>query len=207
MSNKPKSKHGRKNKFRRLNKAVTAPAAPVVPMARKSSLLRGLLSMVLTTAGLVGLVALLPRLSAAQQSPFISGDQIPSVTVTNDGVVRVTDVKILCFIEDMKVGGSDFHLFVGGLGAPSQNVLGPGEPYTVSCSKGVLLSAPTSTISSIDLCVVAYYRPWPFTLRRSRKFFRFVGRNDGSTLNWFKQPPGDAEEVFDKHLKAKGLQF
>ena len=69
------------------------------------------------------------------------------------------------------------------------------------------MMAPASAIKGIDIAVVAYYRPWPFTFLRCRKFFRFEGRNDGAKLNWYKQPPGDIDQSFDAVMKAMKVEF
>jgi hypothetical protein len=53
--------------------------------------------------------------------------------------------------------------------------------------------------SHIDLALVVYYRPWPLTMFRSRKLFRFVGRPtpDLKGTIYDKQPAGDMEKDFD----------
>ncbi len=163
-----------------------------------------------TVVGLISLIALIelsPRLSASQESPFLAGDQVPSVVVSNDGYLRVTDVNIVCFAMDMKIAGNTFGFVMVGNGSPPQKKLAPTESYTVSCAPGRFIVAPTSAISQIEVGIVAYYRPWPFTFLQCRKFFRFVGQNDGTKLNWFKQPPNDTGKKFDDFVRQTGTQF
>jgi hypothetical protein len=127
--------------------------------------------------------------------------------VSNDGYLRVTDVKIACFISTLNLGGNIFNFVMSGTGSPPQQVLAPTETYTVPCSPGRYISAPTSAIRHIEIGVVAYYRPWPFTFLRSRKFFRFEGKNDGTKLNWFKQPPNEIDKQFDEAMRQMGRTF
>ena len=155
--------------------------------------------------GLVALIELSPRLSATQEPPFLSGDQIPSVMITNDGYLKVTDVRVICFLFDVNIAGNSFGFMMAGNGSPAQNILEPTVSYTVSCSPGTFIRAPTQAINHVEAGIVTYYRPWPFTVLRSRKFFRFVAHNNGTTLNWFKEPPNDTmEQRFAQFVAENG---
>lgn len=195
--------------------ALPVPQANPAPMPigcweRIKRVLR-LLLVILSLLGLVTLVELYPRLSASQQPPFYAEDQIPDVTVSNEGYLQVTDVRIGCFILNMKISENTFQDELMWHGSPPQKVLTATESYTVSCwSNGPAVVAPIPSISNIDLVVVTYYRPWPLTFLRFRKFFRFVGRNNGTRLYWVRQPSNGVDKEFDdsiRRFEQRGVRF
>src|SRR6267143_1614829 len=186
MSRKPKRKHKRHKGA----KMPTAPQPESPPPNQTVSRLQirfvEILGLFLTALGLVSLIALSPRLSGASQSPFIAGDQIPAFEVKNDGYIQLTDVNVACYARKIKMTVAEIEDTFTVANPPLQ-VLPKNDSLTLNCTGGSFMMAPASAIKSIDIAVVAYYRPWPFTFLRCRKFFRFEGRNDGTKVNWYKQ--------------------
>jgi hypothetical protein len=63
------------------------------------------------------------------------------------------------------------------------------------------LGAPTSIIESIDIVLVVYYRPWPFGFLQRRRLFGFEGKNNGKTINWYKEPAESMGTEFEEATK------
>lgn len=160
-----------------------------------------------TVVGLIGLIALIelsPRLTGASQPPFREEDRIPAFTVTNDGYLKVTKLRATCFFNQINTTAmTATHMGFGGMASADE--LMPGENFSFRCgSNGVNFLAPVPMIKSMDVAVVLWYRPWPFTFLRSRKFLRFEGVNTGSKIEWYKQPQGTIEKDYDEFCKITG---
>jgi len=111
---------------------------------------------------------------------------------------------------DAEIAGNHLSNMMAGSGSPIQKVLEPGQTYSVSCGeeKSTFVNAPESLVSSMTVEAVAIYRPWPFTFFRSRRFFKFLGTNNGAKLNWYKEPPTDSDERrFDEFIKSFHVPF
>lgn len=117
-------------------------------------------------------------------------------TVTNDGYMRLTDVRAICFIWRLRAGLTMEDSAERGVAAPNP-MLPSTEGFTVPCEDDGF-KIVGGTLESIDLAIVVYYRPWPFTFLRSRKMFRFVERGSGSQIFWDKQPSTPMEREFDE---------
>jgi hypothetical protein len=208
MRKKPNRKNKKSTRKGEPKAPLPLPPPAIQTVSRRQIRSLEVLGILIGIIGLITLIELFPLLSASQQSPFLARDQVPSVSITNDGYFWVTDVKIACFGMNVKIGGATVGFVMSGEGSPPQAILKPTESYTVSCSDGgILISAPTNSISQMDVGAVVYYRPWPFTFLRCRRFYRFEGRNDGVKLNWFKEPPNDTDKKFDEFVKHTGMKF
>jgi hypothetical protein len=159
-----------------------------------------IVSLLLAFLGLVTLVELSPRLSASAKNPFHPADQIASFAIRNDGYLKVTNVQPGCFIWNLTKSGKTVmrNVYSEQNGEmESADELSPAETLTVPC--GIRVRAP---IESVDLGVVIYYRPWPFTIFNKRRVFRFVAKpGEDGTLNWYEQPSADLEEALDEFLQ------
>lgn len=203
MPQKPKSRHTR-------NKKSSPPTLrPSKNEGANNSPTNGgrfwtILGIALTAIGLVALIELSPRLSAAQMPPFLAKDAIPSIAISNDGYLQLTDVEAECFAAKMVLAGNNnVYGAMSGSGSPPKKILSPAESFTISCTGHgkTFLDSPISWISHIELDAVTYYRPWPFTFLRRRKFFKFVGENDGSKINWYKQTPDGLAQEYDELVR------
>jgi hypothetical protein len=145
-------------------------------------------------------VTLFPRLSALPQKPFDPNDRIASFVIRNDGYFKVTNVETACSIWKLGAGRVTFTDSYNANNRNMQNVsaLAPTEAMTTTCGMVAL-----QAIDHIDLGVIIYYRPWPFTFVRKRRVFRYVvlpGR--GGELNWFEQPSAELEVALDAYLHS-----
>lgn len=128
------------------------------------------LSIVLTLIGLITLIELYPRLSASAKSPFNPRDRIAAFAIRNDGYFKITEVKPECFIWKATGFGTMTNLLnSNSAGMEPVKELRPTETMTIPC--GITMIGP---IKSVDIGVIARYRPWPFTFITKRKVFRFV---------------------------------
>lgn len=182
----------------------------------KHGLLLPVLGLVLTAlGGLVTLIEMFPRLSAAAGSPLDQGNQLASskFTVSNDGYWQVSDVMSACYLWKVTEGGFHFTNSMVRVAVPPENTLSPTEGYTVPCvSENMFGVAPPFAlkIKQADLAIAVYYRPWPwpFTIVRRHRLFRFVARigREGEVV-WDKQPAADLEPDFDNYIAAHGGTF
>lgn len=175
----------------------------------------------ITILGLLSLIQLFPRLSAAAKSPTDPDDPLTSskFTVTNDGYLKVTDVMSACFLwrVQMSSGGSSKPniQISDGLAEvvkPPEATLIPAEALTVPCTgqQFVGASAPyvQPVIAQADLAIVIYYRAWPFTFYRDRRLFRFVANiGKHGEVTWEKQPSSILEADFDNHWTVEDGKF
>jgi hypothetical protein len=95
-----------------------------------------MLSLLLTTLGLITLIELFPRLSASATPPLDLGNQLASsrFTVTNEGYLQVTDVMSACFLWKVVEGGLHAYGSLARVVMPPENRLRPTEGYTVPCT-------------------------------------------------------------------------
>jgi hypothetical protein len=94
-------RHKRKNnKQKVVPKKLLPKYQPTIANANKHGLFLTILSILLTTIGLVALIELFPRLSATATPPLDQGNQLASskFTVSNDGYLQVTEVMSACFL-------------------------------------------------------------------------------------------------------------
>lgn len=220
MSRKPKRKN-KKHKQKRVPIMPLPISRPIAAKPSKNGLFLTILGLVLTTIGLVALIELFPRLSATASSPTDSNDPLTSskFAISNDGYLRVTDVASACFLwrVQMTSGGSSKPnvQFTDGLAEvvkPPENKLSPTEALTVPCTgqQVVGASAPyvQPALTHADLAIVVYYRDWPFTFYRDRRFFRFVANiGKHGEVTWEKQPSSILEPDFDNQWTEKDGQF
>lgn len=126
-------------------------------------------------------------------------------TISNNGYLKVMDVEMGCFLWRVATEEMVVEDRMTKMDMPPGNNLAPGEGYTVRCL-GRFYVEPTPRFTHIDIAVVVYYRPWPFTMFRSHKLFRFVGRpgpNFNSTI-WDRQPSDELASDFNKTEKTVG---
>ena len=216
ISMKRKSK--RKNKKKKQTAPPKLPLQPYQPPAptfdnvrRRTAKIVGSL---LALTGLLSLIPLFPRLSASAMSPLDVGNQLASsrFTVTNDGYFQVTDVMSACFMWRVVEGGVHATASLARVVVPPEARLPPTEGYTVPCtSENMFAASPPFMLPlrQADLAIVVYYRPWPFTLIRRHRLFRFVARIGGNgTVDWDKQPTTEEmERDYDSFVKQHGGTF
>ncbi len=211
-----RSKRRRKKK-QRIGVPIVPPpqSQPMAAKPSKHALILTIAGLVLAAIGLVTLIELFPRLSTTATPPTDSYHVLTSstFTITNDGYLRVTDVMAACYL--WRVDQGDVHFRNTGIiraVAPLEGKLAPTEGYTVPCSKEdfVTSTAPSKPIpmTHADLAIIVYYRPWPFTILRTRRLFRFIGRfGEGGQVAWDKQPADQLEPDFDKWIEMHGGTF
>jgi hypothetical protein len=168
----------------------------------------------LALTGILSLIPVLPRLSPAATPPLDLGNQLASsrFTVTNDGYLQVTDVVSACFLWKVVEGGFHATASLARVVAPPENRLRPTESYTVPCtSENMIGTSPPFMLplKQADLAIVVYYRPWPFTIIRKHRLFRFVARiSSNGDVVWDKQPtPEEMEADYDAFIQAHGGTF
>jgi hypothetical protein len=189
------------------------------PQPEKKSAWGKIVGSILSLIGLTGLVIFLPRLSATQAAPdpaSASHDELSSsqFVVNNDGQFRLTDVVSACYVGQVdettaNEPGPAVHLadWVSIIVRPANSRLLAGESFTVPCTSTRFFGMPVA-VKNADLGIVVYYRPWPLTLLRLHRLFRFVARRgDQGQLIWDKQPSEPLETDFDKWLDQNGGEF
>jgi len=156
------------------------------------------------------LIELNPRLSASSQTPFRRIDQLPALTVSNEGYLKFTDVNVGCSIVDLQPAmiRDGFNIT-----QPPEKVRQPGEPLTVPCTQHVAFGfgfGPNGSLEPItyaDIAFVVSFRPWPFSFIRRTKFLRFEGKWDGKETKWYRQPARNIEEEFNGFLLRTHTRF
>lgn len=159
-----------------------------------------IVGIVLTLIGLITLIELYPRLSAASQPPYDSRDLVPTFAVTNDGYLPLSDVLFACYI--WKTSFNTKHLALDDVSiSPVGKVSSfkPTDPITLPCK--LKMTIPTKLVQSMDIGIIAQFRIWP-TPFRSIKVFRFIGTNDGEKIIWRKQPPNEMLPAI-KHMMER----
>jgi len=160
----------------------------------------------------VALIELFPRLTpAATLSEKSPSDALESsrFTITNSGYFKVTDVSASCFLWNVRLGRISIASSLAQTVSPPEKTLEPNDSMTVPCVTKQT-SGPWSTpLSQADIGIVAYYTPWPFTIWRRHRLFRFVARfdNSGDVIGWDPQPSSEMEPDFEKfteYRKAHG---
>jgi hypothetical protein len=160
--------------------------------------------------GLITWIELFPRLSPGAD---LGGDASSALdssrfAITNDGYFRLTDVTAACFLWRVKIGPQKLNNnFVANI-APREGILKVSEAMTVPCStpRHFQIVGPSGPmgLTQADLGIVIYYRPWPLTIWRLHRMFRFVARFDdkGKIIAWDRQPAGDMEADFEEAVKS-----
>lgn len=155
----------------------------------------------LTSVGLLGLVALRPQLSAAPLEALEKSQafSVPFV-ITNVGLLPIQHVVINCYIRRLLAPGVEVSGEHGVLmGNPDWRFseLGRGESKTLVCP--FLISArPPKTA---DLSFIVEYEAAGVPFHRFRTVFRFVGQ-DGDTWAWLPQPSSDIRMEIDETIRA-----
>jgi hypothetical protein len=171
-----------------------------------------------TIIGLLILLQLMPRLTPNASLPTDTVDELSSsrFTITNDGDMRVTDVKATCFMWRVQYGKGVITINSGRyvIVSPPQNTLSVSEGITVPCTQGAPIESTLGPqpVTQADIGIVIDYRPWPLVFLRSRRIFRFVARFDekGNIVAWDKQPAYIMEKDFDNAIKgweSRGQKF
>jgi hypothetical protein len=214
------SKHRTKQPKQKEASTTARPKPPSIhPGTSKSAQVATYISIGLALISLIALKQLSPRLSGAQapSDPKVSiQDELSSsqFTITNDGVFAVTDVVAACYVRgvDETEGpqpGPAIHLrdWVSVIVRPLNNNLNPTESFTVPCTSKRFFGMPVS-VTNGDIAIVVYYCPWPFTVLRLHRLFRFTARRgDQGQLIWDKQPSAPVEDEFDKWVETNGGTF
>lgn len=197
MSKRSKGKNKRR---KRKEEPKLPPQSPLTTSQRPSrhGLFLTVLGLVLTLIGLIALVELFPRLSASPPS-FTNPENVTAArfTVTNDGYLKLTDVSAACFIWEQRArSGESGWWNLSLVSSPNlRGTLRPTEGFTVPCLNSPAVIPPAVFA---DLAVIVYYRPWPFTFLKTRRFYRFVSQLNNGNVTWEKQPPTLLEADFEK---------
>jgi hypothetical protein len=167
------------------------------------------LGLFLTALGLISLIGLWPRPTPSASLPTNQNDQLSSsgFTITNDGYARLTDVKAVCFLWRVQLNqiahiDNDLSRIV----SPSEGTLQTSEGITVPCTarSPIGFASGPPRLTKADLAIAVYYRPWPITILRCHRLFRFVARigSNGDVVAWDKQPSAILEQDFDKAMAS-----
>jgi hypothetical protein len=159
-----------------------------------------------------------PRLTPNASLPTDTEDELSSsrFTITNDGYMRITDVKATCFMWRVQYGKAVITINDGMyvIVSPPQHTLSVSEGFTIPCTQGAPIESTLGPqpVTQADIGIVIYYRPWPLVFLRSRRIFRFVARFDerGHIVAWDKQPAYTMERDFDHAIKeweSQGQRF
>jgi hypothetical protein len=160
-----------------------------------------ILGLVIGLISLITVIELFPRLSVSPEPPTEEGNIIPYFSVKNDGYLQLTDVEVACFVWNAHGKGMpNFHNIMSAKssGAGPEKKLPPTQTLTSRC--GINFILPPQAVDEIDLGIILYFRPWPLTLFRSRRVFRFKAQPTANGLNWYKQASGDLEKALDEFL-------
>jgi hypothetical protein len=151
----------------------------------------------LTSLSLLSILSLIPRLSVTPSSSPNYSNRV-RFTISNDGPLRTSDVRAGCFLWRVQFGNGDVDAdYLSPWYLEPEELRSP-DGWTIDCS------LPGSNLVSIDLAIVVYYRPWPFTFLRFHKLFRFVGRptSDLKGTIYDRQPSAPLENDFNELLKS-----
>jgi hypothetical protein len=167
--------------------------------AARISLILTIIGVALGLLSLVTWVELFPRLSATPTAPFEVGNQFASFQVSNEGYLRITDLRFACFLWSAKIRAIEFKGVFSNIGEVPQ--LGVGDAATIDCK--AIVNEPPQVITELDMAIVASYRPWPwpFSILRRRKVFRFTAKPGNGQMNWYKQPPDDLMAALDAAIQ------
>src|SRR5882724_2084085 len=127
-------------------------------------------SVLAIAVGLLTVIQFRPRPTPGATPPT-GLDELASsrFTITNEGYIKFTDVKAVCFLWDVRfrMNPSSLTNSLENIISPPESILETGETLTVPCT----LANPIHHTSGVpfqlrkaDLAIVVYYRPWPFTL-------------------------------------------
>jgi hypothetical protein len=166
------------------------------------SLFLTILGLIIGSISLITVIELFPRLSATPTAPFDHGSQFASFQVSNDGYLRVGDVEVGCFIWRARMFNADFqNVLTNSTLLPKLDQLNVGDSYTIDCRN--LVYGPPQTIQRLDLAIFVHYRPWPwpFSLIRRTRVFRFTASPGVNGMNWYKQPPEPLLDDLNQALK------
>lgn len=161
-----------------------------------------ILGLVIGAISLITVIELFPRLSASPTAPFDLGSQFASFQISNDGYLPVSDLKFGCFIWKAKIMGTAFERVTTNSSLyPTLPKLNVGDSYTIDCRH--LIYGPPQTIQSLDMAIFLHYRPWPwpFSLIRRTRVFRFTASPGANSMNWYKQPPQPLWDDLNEALK------
>lgn len=136
----------------------------------------------------VALIELFPRPGAAAYPPSDENNVLNSrFTVSNDGYLKLVDLKSGCFIWKTNFPYVKNVLFFNN--SPSKqdvdNDFLPSDVITVPCTDPRF--SGVTNIKSADIAIVISYRPWPFIFIKRRRLFRFVSRKLGSITIWDRE--------------------
>jgi hypothetical protein len=191
------------------------PPSPIQAVSRSQIRFVEVLGIFLALVGLIALIELYPRPTPSANLPTDSNDPLSSsrFTITNDGYVRLADVKAACYMWKLQYGGRFTVNMPGSFAnivSPPEKILQTSEGLTVPCTTRRPIESvyEPPTLIQADVAIAFYYRPWPIPFLRCHRLFRFVARfNDkGEIVGWDKQPAGVLEPDFEKFMKWRKSQ-
>jgi hypothetical protein len=158
----------------------------------------GLLSLVITA---LGLVAFRARPTVSLEAPLDPDNVLTTpVTISNEGVLYLADVRVVCFTRVIEDSRSNFAVNnIGKDYVPPAGTLEDGEKETVPL---LALVASTSPITSADVALIVSFEPgyMPFWTKRRAFRFKSVRQKDG-LLRFEEQPAADTLELYDKAVR------
>lgn len=164
---------------------------------------RGLIAFAVAIVGAISaLYSLAPRLSAANPEPLDPKDPLAvMVQVSNDGYLRIRDVKMQCVPTQLEFAVPDLSKYVP---PPNRTIqattyiatqLSPAEKAPVWCRTN--FGAGLGQLHMGELQVNICFRPYPLIDRVVVRGFRFVAEHasDGSS-KWFQRPANEQMWVY-----------
>jgi hypothetical protein len=192
------------------------PNQPTPPASQRQIRFVEGLALFLTALGLIALIELWPRPTPGASLPTNISDQLSSsrFTITNDGYLRLTDVKAACFMWKLQYGGRVTVNMPGSFSnivSPPESILQTSEGLTVPCTAIAPFTYADNSVPILkeaDLAIAFYYRPWPIPFLRCHRLFRFVARfnEKGEIVGWDKQPAKILEPDFEKFMEWRKTQ-
>lgn len=143
----------------------------------------------MTALGLLGAVAgvltLIPRLSVDVSGSLRSHDPMGTVfALSNDGLLPVHDINVVCGIESLRDTGGNGITGIGMvLPGSHSDILSPANKMTLPCAHAVEMTLVTAKIT-----IVVTYRPDFVWWHRTAEYPMDAERADDGTWVWKRLP-------------------
>ncbi len=159
----------------------------------------GVAGLLVTTIGLIGLVALWPSLRVSPQPPLDPAQpfSVP-FQITNASYVPVCGVTVSCYAHRVKVGGMTMQSCLMSNRGWTATRLGRGESMTVIPN---LVQAPVLP-GEADIVIAVNYGLVGVPFSKLRHFTRFVG-HFGASWQWLQQPSKEIQADATRMIDGK----
>jgi hypothetical protein len=173
------------SKRHKKRKAPTAvPKAPSLPIKPRALTLSGVLGLILTAVGALGVVELRPQLSVAPQEQLAVGQPFSApFEITNTGYLRIHIENVIVVFHTVEVQGSTFE------DATTGNLTWDNFDLDRGKSKTILPYFTNGMPTKADVIIAIDYK---FLGKKWRTFSRFQGMHMDKWA-WSKQPVGELE--------------